>query len=96
MFGFMMPRGTKKLGLSNMNMGGMGAMMIKKIMRDKNVSSLQEMIQQAMDNGVELIACTMSMDLMGLQLEELLDGVKAGGVAAMLANAEESDMSLFI
>jgi len=96
MFGFMMPRGAKKLGLSNMNMGGMGAMMIKKIMKDKNVSSLQEMIQQAMDNGVELIACTMSMDLMGLQLEELIDGVKPGGVAAMLANAEESDMSLFI
>ncbi len=96
MFGVMMPRGAKKLGLSNMNMGGMGAMMIKKIMKDKNVSSLQEMIQQAMDNGVELIACTMSMDLMGLQLEELIDGVKPGGVAAMLANAEESDMSLFI
>jgi NADPH-dependent 2,4-dienoyl-CoA reductase/sulfur reductase-like enzyme/peroxiredoxin family protein/rhodanese-related sulfurtransferase/TusA-related sulfurtransferase len=96
MFGFMMPRGSKKLGLSNMNMGGMGAMMIKKIMKDKNVNSLQEMIQIAMDNGVELIACTMSMDLMGLQLEELIDGVKPGGVAAMLANAEESDMSLFI
>lgn len=96
MFGFMMPRGTKKLGLSNMNMGGMGAKMIKKIMKDKNVDSLQEMIEQAMDKGVELIACTMSMDLMGLQLEELIDGVKPGGVAAMLANAEESDMSLFI
>ncbi len=96
MFGFMMPRGPKKLGLSNMNMGGMGAMMIKKIMNDKNVTSLQDMIKLAMDNGVELIACTMSMDLMGLQLEELIDGVKPGGVAAMLANAEESDMSLFI
>ena len=96
MFGFMMPRGPKKLGLSNMNMGGMGAMMIKKIMKDKNVDSLQDMMQLAMDNGVELIACTMSMDLMGLQLEELIDGVKPGGVAAMLANAEESDMSLFI
>lgn len=96
MFGFMMPRGAKKLALSNMNMGGMGAAMIKKIMRDKNVNSLEEMIQLAMDNGVELVACTMSMDLMGLQLEELVDGVKPGGVAAMLANAEESDMSLFI
>ncbi|NLX92689.1 MAG: CoA-disulfide reductase [Clostridiales bacterium] len=96
MFGSMMPRGPKKLGLSNMNMGGMGAMMIKKIMNDKNVDSLQDMMQLAMDNGVELIACTMSMDLMGLQLEELIDGVKPGGVAAMLANAEESDMSLFI
>jgi len=96
MFGFMMPRGAGKLGLSNMNMGGMGARMIKGIMKKKNVSSLQEMIQQAMDNGVELIACTMSMDLMGLKLEELIDGVKPGGAAAMLANAEESDMSLFI
>ena len=79
-----------------MNMGGMGAAMIKKIMRDKNVNSLEEMIQLAMDNGVELVACTMSMDLRGLQLEELVDGVNPGGVAAMLANAEESDMSLFI
>ena len=96
MFGFMMPRGAKKLGLSNMNMGGMGAFMIKKIMKDKNVQSLQEMIKTAMDSGVELIACTMSLDLMGLQLEELIDGVKPGGAAAMLANAEESDMSLFI
>ena len=96
MFGFMMPRGAKKLGLSNMNMGGMGAFMIKKIMKDKNVQSLQEMIKTAMDSGVELIACTMSMDLMGLQLDELIDGVKPGGAAAMLANAEESDMSLFI
>jgi len=96
MFGFMMPRGAGKLGLSNMNMGGMGAKMIKGIMKKKNVSSLQEMIRQAMDNGVELIACTMSMDLMGLKLEELIDGVKPGGAAAMLANAEESDMSLFI
>ncbi|MGI6248746.1 MAG: DsrE/DsrF/DrsH-like family protein [Acutalibacteraceae bacterium] len=96
MFGAMMPRGANKLKLSQMNMGGMGSKMIKKIMRDNNVDSLQEMIKTALDNGVELVACTMSMDLMGLQLEELVDGVKPGGVASMLANAEESDMSLFI
>ena len=53
-------------------------------------------MQSAIDNGVELIACTMSMDIMGIKMEELIDGVKPGGAAAMLANAEESDMSLFI
>ncbi len=96
MFGAMMPRGPKKLGLSNMNMGGMGAKMIKGIMKKNNVDALEDMIELAKKNGVELVACTMSMDLMGLQLEELIDGVKPGGVATMLANAEESDMSLFI
>jgi len=96
MFGAMMPRGPKKLGLSNMNMGGMGAKMIKDIMKKHNVDALEDMIKLAVENGVELVACTMSMELMGLQLEELIDGVKPGGVASMLANAEESDMSLFI
>lgn len=96
MFGFMMPRGVTKLKLSNMNMGGIGAQMIRGLMKKKNVDSLEELIKSAMANGVELIACTMSMDLMGLKMEELIDGVKAGGAAAMLANAEESDMSLFI
>ncbi|HRT81756.1 MAG TPA: DsrE/DsrF/DrsH-like family protein, partial [Oscillospiraceae bacterium] len=79
-----------------MNMGGMGAKMIKDIMKKHNVDALEDMIKLAVENGVELVACTMSMELMGLQLEELIDGVKPGGVASMLANAEESDMSLFI
>ena len=96
MFGFMMPRGSKKLALSKMNMGGMGAKMIRAVMKNKNVLSLEDLIQASMDNGVELIACTMSMDVMGIKAEELMDGVKQGGAAAMLANAEESDMSLFI
>ncbi|NLP48572.1 MAG: FAD-dependent oxidoreductase [Clostridiales bacterium] len=96
MFGAMMPRGPKKLGLSKMNMGGMGAKMIKDIMKKHNVDSLEDMIKMAMENGVELVACSMSMELMGIQEQELIEGVKLGGVAAMLANAEESDMSLFI
>ncbi len=96
MFGMMMPRGTEKLTLSKMNMLGMGSMMIRMVMKKKNVASLLELIQSAQDNGVELIACTMSMDVMGIKAEELIDGVKLGGAAAMLANAEESDMSLFI
>lgn len=96
MFGMMMPRGSKKLGLSKMNMMGMGPKMIRGVMKRKNVSSLESLMQSAIDNGVELIACTMSMDIMGIKMEELIDGVKPGGAAAMLANAEESDMSLFI
>ena len=96
MFGSMMPRGAKKLSLSKMNMGGMGAAMIRNVMKNKNVDSLEDLIKAAMANGVELVACSMSMDVMGLKIEELIDGVKMGGAAAMLANAEESDMSLFI
>jgi len=96
MFGAMMPRGSKKLKLSKMNMGGMGAKMIRSIMKEKNVDSLEDLIDMAKQSGVELIACSMSMDVMGIKIEELIDGVKIGGAAAMLAHAEESDMSLFI
>jgi len=96
MFGKMMPRGSEKLSLSKMSMGGMGGKMIRGIMKKKNVESLESLIRMAQDNGVELVACSMSMDIMGIRKEELIDGVTVGGVAAMLAHAEESDMSLFI
>ncbi|MCL1982953.1 MAG: DsrE/DsrF/DrsH-like family protein, partial [Clostridiales bacterium] len=96
MFGAMMPRGSLKLGLSKMNMGGAGAKMIRSVMKNKNVDSLEDLIHQAQKSGVELVACSMSMDVMGVKPEELMDGVKLGGAAAMLAHAEESDMSLFI
>jgi len=96
MFGTMMPRGSKRLSLSKMNMGGMGAKMMRSVMKNKNIYSLEDLIKFSLQNGVELVACTMSMDVMGIKMEELIDGVKPGGVAAMLANAEESDMSLFI
>ena len=96
MFGAMMPRGSGKLKLSQMNMGGMGAKMIRSVMKKKNVDSLEDLIRQAQKSGVELVACAMSMDVMGIQESELIDGVKIGGEAAMLAHAEESDMSLFI
>lgn len=96
MFGAMMPRGTKKLGLSRMNMGGMGAKMIKNIMKKKNVFSVDELIASALDAGVKLVACQMSMDLMGIHKEELIDGVEIGGVATFLGAAETSDTNLFI
>ncbi|HAN43907.1 MAG TPA: pyridine nucleotide-disulfide oxidoreductase [Ruminococcaceae bacterium] len=96
MFGRMMPRGSKRLALSNMNMGGMGAGMIRMVMKNKKIDSLEELIKLAQSNGVELLACSMSMDVMGIHPDELIDGVKMAGAAAMIANAEESDMSLFI
>lgn len=96
MFAKMMPKGSGKLPLSKMNMGGMGAKMIRNVMKNKNVDSLEDLIQASIDNGVELVACAMSLDVMGLEIEELIDGVKLGGAAAMLAHGEESDMSLFI
>ncbi|MBC2722857.1 DsrE/DsrF/DrsH-like family protein [Desulfosporosinus sp.] len=96
MFSMMMPRGSKRLKLSNMNMLGMGGKMIRKVMKDKNVSSLEELISAAMCNGVEVVACQMSMDVMGLRQEELLDGVKIGGVGYYLGEAEDSNVNLFI
>ena len=96
MFGIMMPRGTRKLGLSRMNMGGMGAKMIRWIMKEKGVSSLEELIDNALAHGVRLVACQMSMDIMGIKKEELIDGVELGGVATFLGSGEQSDMSLFI
>ena len=96
MFGMMMPRGTKKLGLSRMNMGGAGAKMIRAVMKSKGVSSLEELIQNAIDHGVRLVACQMSMDIMGIKQEELIDGIELGGVATFLGSGEQSNMSLFI
>ncbi|MDQ2085550.1 CoA-disulfide reductase [Herbivorax sp. ANBcel31] len=96
MFGKMMPQGSENLGLSKMNMLGMGSKMIRGIMKKKNVASLEELIKQAQRNGVKLMACNMSMDLMGIKREELIDGVDIGGVAAYLGEAEESNVNLFI
>lgn len=96
MFGMMMPKGSTRLSLSKMNMAGMGAKMIRWMMKKKNVSSLEELIQQAKANGVKLVACNMSMDIMGIKKEELIDGVEIGGVASFLGAAEEADMTLFI
>lgn len=96
MFGMMMPRGTNKLKLSKMNMGGMGSMMMKKVMKDKNVNTLDELIAEAQRNGVKMVACTMSMDVMGIKREELIDGIDLGGVAAYLGAADTASHNLFV
>jgi NADPH-dependent 2,4-dienoyl-CoA reductase/sulfur reductase-like enzyme/peroxiredoxin family protein/rhodanese-related sulfurtransferase/TusA-related sulfurtransferase len=96
MFGFMMPRGADKLTLSKMHMAGMGSAMIKGIMKKKNVYSLPVMIQMARENGVILQACQMSMDLMGIKQEELLDGIENVGVATFIHASDESNATIFI
>lgn len=96
MFGKMMPRGAGRLKLSKMNMGGMGTAMMRKVMKDKNIDSLEDLIKNAMQNGVKMIACTMSMDVMGITKEELIDGVEFAGVGTYLGDAEESNVNLFI
>lgn len=96
MFGWMLPTHSGKLKLSKMNMGAAGSWMMRLIMKRKRIDSLESLIQQAIDNGVEMIACTMSMDVMGVQKEELMDNVTLGGVASYLERAEEANVNLFI
>ncbi len=96
MFGKMMPRGSKKLGLSRMNMAGMGPKMIRMVMKNKNVDSLETLLQEALKSGVRLVACQMSMDIMGISAAELMDGVELAGVASYLDAAESADVNLFI
>ena len=96
MFGFMMPKGAEKLTLSKMNMGGMGSAMMKWVMKNKNISTLSELIQQAQDSGVKFIACNMSMDVMGIKEEELIDGVEISGVAKYISESNNANSNLFI
>jgi len=96
MFGFMMPKGTTKLKLSKMNFFGAGTILMKHIMKKKNINSLEEFMESAKKSGARLVACQMSMDMMGIKKEELIDGVEIGGVAAYLGAAESADTNLFI
>ena len=97
-FGIMLPKGSSKVKLSKMNMGGMGTSMMKNLMKKKNVASLEEMFTTAGELGVEINVCEMSMDLMGIKKEELIDypHLNICGVATFLVDAEESKIQLFI
>ncbi len=96
MFSMMLPKTSKQLKLSKFNMGGMGSTMMRKVMASKNISSLEELMAQAQKAGVKMTACQMSMDVMGITADELIDGVEIGGVAAMLEDNDNSNMNLFI
>ncbi|MBR7795037.1 MAG: DsrE/DsrF/DrsH-like family protein [Bacillota bacterium] len=96
MFGKMMPKGTDKMGLSKMNYLGMGPKMIKSVMKKHNAIPLPQLVEMAQEQDVKLIACTMTMDLLGLQKEELLDEIEYGGVAAYIGDAQDGNVNLFI
>jgi peroxiredoxin family protein len=96
MFGAMMPRGSEQLGLSKMNFAGMGPKMMRRVMRQQNVMSLEELIASANEQGVKMIACKMSMDFLGFREDELIDGLDFVGVATYLSEADEANVNLFI
>ena len=96
MFGRMMPKGTKKLGLSKMNMAGMGAPMMRKATKAAGGMSLEELFDSAREQGVKFVACTLSMDILGFKPEELIDDIEFEGVAAYLSHADEANVNLFI
>ncbi len=96
MFGKMMPRGADKMGLSKMNYLGMGPKMIKHVMKKHNAMTLPQLVEMAQEQNVKMIACTMTMDLLGLQQEELFDGIDYAGVAAYIGDAEQGNVNLFI
>ena len=96
MFGWMLPRGADRLKLSRLNMGGAGTAMMKAVMKAKNVDPLPRLIKSAQENGVRLIACQMSMDIMGIKPEELIDGVEVGGVATYISAADQARVNLFV
>ncbi|HJW74195.1 MAG TPA: DsrE/DsrF/DrsH-like family protein [Thermoleophilia bacterium] len=96
MFGRMMPKGTKRLGLSKMNMVGAGAPLMRKATKDAGGMSLEELFDSAREQDVKFVACTLSMDILGFREEELIDGIEFEGVAAYLAKADEANVNLFI
>ena len=96
MFAAFMPRGASRLKLSQMNMFGLGTKMVRRAVKKKCINTLEELIAGARSHGVRLVACQMTMDLLGIRKEELIDGVKLGGVTAFIGAGEQSDMNLFI
>jgi peroxiredoxin family protein len=96
MFGKMMPRGADKMGLSKMNFAGFGPKMIKDVMKKHNAMTVPQLIEMAQEQEIKLVACTMTMDLLGLSQAELLDNIEYAGVAAYLADAQEGNVNLFI
>ncbi|MBR4029557.1 MAG: FAD-dependent oxidoreductase [Alistipes sp.] len=96
MFGWMLPSHSKQLSLSKFNMFGLGRIMMRHLMKLRGVDSLENLRQQALDSGVEFIACQMSMDVMGIKREELIDEVSIGGVATYMERAEKAGVNLFI
>lgn len=96
MFGAMMPRGADKMPISNMNFAGMGPKLIKHVVKKHNAMTMPQLIELAIEQDIKLVSCTMTMDLLGLQQEELIPGIEYAGVAAYLGDAQDGNVNLFI
>lgn len=96
MFGWMLPSSSRHLHLSQMSFLGMGDKLMRHIMHKKGIDQLEELRQKAMEAGVEFIACQMTMDMMGISKDELIDGVSVGGVATYMQRTEQANVNLFI
>jgi peroxiredoxin family protein len=96
MFAAMTPTGTQAMGVSKLNFGGMGAIMLRRMMKNKEITSVEELMDLARESGVRMIACTLSMDVLGVTTEDLVDGLELGGVGAYLGDAAKSRVTLFI
>ena len=95
-FSLMTPAGLGGLGVSKMNFAGAGALMLRRMMKDKDVASVEELFAMAREMGVRIVACSMTMDIMSVKEEELVDNVELGGVATYLGDASDSKVTLFI
>lgn len=96
MIGLMTPAGTRHMGVSHMNMLGAGSLMLRQMMKDKNIVSAEELMLLAQDSGVKLVACSMTMQVMGIRNEELISGIEIAGAASYLEDASRSGCTLFV
>jgi peroxiredoxin family protein len=95
-FTAMLPGNTQQMGLSNMNFFGAGAKIIRKLMNDHDVTSVEEFVKLAREFDVRMTVCDMSRELLGVKDEELIDGLEVGGVATFMGDAATSKVTLFI
>lgn len=96
MFAAMMPRGADRLGLSKMNFAGIGPVLMKKVMKDANISSLNELIAIAREQEIGMVACSTSMEVLGLSRDDLIDGVEIAGVASYFDYADNANVNLLV
>ena len=96
MFGWMLPEGPEEARLSKMNFLGAGTSLMKSVMKKKKIPRLKDLVDMASSLDVKIVACTTSMEIMGIKPEELIDNIEVGGVATYLGDARESDVNLFI
>ena len=96
MLDMMTPAGAESMGVSQLNMLGAGRIMLKQMMKDKAIVSAEELLELARESGVRLVACSMTMQVMGIREEGLMKDIEIAGAASYLVDASRSGCTLFI